>query len=440
MAKKIFGNTGGRNSSGRRRKKNSGLKTLVVFLCLLLVVELAYCVVIFTDWIPPISKLRTMYIETAMSTMRHQWLAKALIPGDVVQDVIDKINQAQMNQVGVNSGWDDVPEHTTEEPKSPSSGFSKDAAADLLNQITQNLAPTKAEKDFFQLFYELDEESTVAYTLTHPETIADGWENYWVNEAGLDDKGTTIRTTQGDQVLAIDAANGLLVIRVTGMGYKGVLVIGKDPSRLTCGVAKYLGELGQRAGDIAKRYNGLVAMTASGFGDAENVAEGSDLAGGCMSQGKEYGEHYTQKGYKRVELRTDNRLYIRDAYTDYARNCTDATEWKPALIVDGRIVVSAADGFTSVNPRACLGQTKDESILMLVIEGRNIDSLGTDATECANILARYGAYQAMNMDGGTSAILWYQGEYITKCSNEDLPEGRHLPNAWVYAANTVPDP
>ena len=440
MAKKIFGNTGGRNSSGRRRKRNSGLKTLVVFLCLLLVVELAYCVVIFTDWIPPISKLRTMYIETAMSTMRHQWLAKALIPGDVVQEVMDRITQAEMNQVGVNSGWDDVPEQTTVETKSPSSGFSKDAAADLLNQITQNLAPTKAEKDFFQLFYELDEESTVAYTLTHPETIENGWANYWVNEAGLNDKGTTIRTTQGDQVLAIDAANGLLVIRVTGMGYKGVLVIGKDPSRLTCGVAKYLGELGQRAGDIAKNYNGLVAMTASGFGDSEGVVEGSDLAGGCMSQGKEYGEHYTLKGFKRVELHTDNRLYIRDAHTDYSRACTDAAEWKPALIVDGRIVVSAADGFTSVNPRACLGQTRDESILMLVIEGRNIDSLGTDASECADILARYGAYQAMNMDGGTSAILWYHGEYITKCSNEDLPEGRHLPNAWVYAANTVPDP
>lgn len=437
---KTFDHSGGRDSS-RRRKKKSGLKTLVVLLSLLLLLEMAYCVVIFTDLIPPISKLRTMYIETAMSTMRHQWLAKALIPGDVVQDVVDKINQAQLNQVGVNSGWDDVPEHNaTEETKSPSSGFSKDAAADLLSQIAQNMAPTKAEKEFFQLFYELDEESTIAYTLSHPETIENGWENYWVNEAGLDDKGTSIRTTQGDQVLAIDAANGLLVIRVTGLGYKGVLVIGKDPSRLTCGVAKYLGETGQRAGAIAQRYNGLVAMTASGFGDAENVPEGSDLAGGCMSQGKSYGEHYTQKGYKRVELHTDNRLYIRDAYTSYSRDCTDAAEWKPALIVDGRIVVSAADGFTSVNPRACLGQTRDEAIMMLVIEGRNIDSLGTDATECANILARYGAYQAMNMDGGTSAILWYQGEYITKCSNEDLPEGRHLPNAWVYSADTIPDP
>lgn len=445
MAKKLYGNTrmpDGADQPGKHRKKRkkaSGLKKLAVVLALILFVELAYCLVIFTDLIPPIARLRSMYIETAMSTMRHQWLAKALIPGDVVQDVIDRINQAQLNQDGVNSGWEDV-QKPTEEIHSPSSGFSKDAAASLLNQIAQNLAPSKEESQFFELFYELDRESVLNYTRAHPETVEKGWENYWVNEAGIDDRGTTMKTVQGDQVLAIDAANGLLVIRVTGTGYKGALVIGKDPSRLTCGVAKYLGEMGQRAGDIAQRYNGLAAMTASGFGDGENVVEGSDLAGGCMSQGRVYGDHYTQKGYKRVELHTDNRLYIRDAYTGYSRDCTDAAEWKPALIVDGRIVVSAADGFTSVNPRACLGQTRDESILMLVIEGRNLDSLGTDATECANILSRYGAYQAMNMDGGTSAILWYHGEYITKCSNEDLPEGRHLPNAWIYAAEPVPDP
>lgn len=448
MAKKLFGNTGKRDDQEhdmpdrrrKKRKKGSGLKKLAVLLALILFVELAYCVVIFTDWIPPLAKLRTMYIETAMSTMRHQWLAKALIPGDVVQEVIDRINQAQMDQVGVNSGWDDVEDKPTEETKSPSSGFSKDAAAQLLNQIAQNLTPTRGESEFFELFYELDQESTLAYTMAHPETVENGWENYWVNEAGLDDHGTTIKTIHGDQVLAIDAANGLMVIRVTGVGYKGVLVIGKDPSRLTCGVSKYLGDVGQRAGDIAQNYNGLVAMTASGFGDGELVAEGSDLAGGCMSQGRVYGEHYTIAGYKRVELHTDNRLYIRDAYSRYGSDCTDACEWKPALIVDGKIVVSPGDGFNELNPRACLGQTRDEAILMLGIEGRNLDSLGTDAAECAKILSRYGAYQAMNVDGGTSAIVWYQGEYIMRCSNEALPEGRRLPNAWIYAAEPVPDP
>ena len=40
--------------------------------------------------------------------------------------------------------------------------------------------------------------------------------------------------------------------------------------------------------------------------------------------------------------------------------------------------------------------------------------------------------QAMNLDGGTSAILWYDGEYVTRCSNTALPEGRTLPNAFVY--------
>lgn len=440
MAKKLYGNTGDPASPNRRRRKKSGVKKLILFLSLVLFVELAYCTVIFTDLIPPIAKLRTMYIETAMSTMRHQWLAKALIPGDVVQGVVDRINQAQMDQVGVNSGWADVDQNHTEETKSPSSGFSKDTAAQLLNQIAQNLAPTQEELDFFELFYELDEASVLAYTASHPETVENGWANYWVNEAGLDDNGTTIRTKEGDQVLAIDAANGLMVVRVTGMGYRGALVIGKDPSRLTCRVSRYLGDVGQRAGDIAENNNGLVAMTASGFGDSEAVAEGADLAGGCMANGKVYGEHYEQLGYKRVELHTDNRLYIRDAYSRYGRDCTDAAEWKPALVVDGRIVVSSADGFTAVNPRACIGQTRDESILMLVIEGRNLDSLGTDAAECARIMARYGAYQAMNMDGGTSAILWYHGEYITKCSNEDLPEGRRLPNAWIYAADPVPDP
>ena len=41
--------------------------------------------------------------------------------------------------------------------------------------------------------------------------------------------------------------------------------------------------------------------------------------------------------------------------------------------------------------------------------------------------------QAMNLDGGTSAILWYDGEYVTRCSNPACPEGRQLPNAFVYA-------
>lgn len=423
----------------KAKKKGSPLKVVSILLALILFIELAYCLVIFTDLIPPIAKLRTIYIETAMSTMRHQWLAKALIPGDIVQAVVDKMNQAQADQVGVNSGWEDVTEAPPEEIKSPSSGFSKDAAASMLSLLAQDIGLSNEIDDFFELFHELDEDTVMAFVETHPEVISGGWDKFLVNEAGIRDEGTTMKTKQGDQVLAIDAEHGLMVIRITGSTYKGVLVIGKDPSRLMCAPSSQWGRIGERAGEIAQANNGLVAMTGSGFGDAANVAEGADQAGGAMFSGEAKGRHYPW-GYKRVELHLDNRLYITDANSAYGANCTDATEWTPALIVDGKIVVTAGDGYTALNPRACIGQTKDEAIMFLGIEGRNSDSIGCDANECAEILARYDAYQAMNVDGGTSAILWYQGEYIMKCSNESLPEGRRLPNAWVYCASTVPDP
>ena len=73
---------------------------------------------------------------------------------------------------------------------------------------------------------------------------------------------------------------------------------------------------------------------------------------------------------------------------------------------------------------------------MLVIEGRLPDEgiYGADVNTCAGILQRYGCAQALNVDGGTSAMLWFDGEYVTRCSNRNLREtgGRPLPNAFVY--------
>lgn len=72
---------------------------------------------------------------------------------------------------------------------------------------------------------------------------------------------------------------------------------------------------------------------------------------------------------------------------------------------------------------------------MLVVEGRLLDSIGISVADCAPILLDHNCMQALNLDGGTSAIMWYDGEYITRCSNTACPEGRLLPNAFVYEAS-----
>ena len=364
------------------------LKTIALLLAVFLLLECAYCVAVFTDWVPPLANLREQYIETALGTMNHKWLATALIPGDIVRQVWEGLEHSRLSQSGQNSsGWE-----STDIPKN---------------------------RSFFELFPELQEED-------FPDSPG---LDFYVDQAGLDDPGTDLQTRQGDQVLAIDARNGLLVIRIREKFFRGVLILCKDPGRLSCAAAENSGIIGQKAGEIAVSNHALVALTASGF-EADGP-EGAWQTGASRCGGTSYGEHL-KPGYKRLELRSDDRLYVVDAPDDFHPDCTDATEWTPALIIDGKIVVTKEDHYNARNPRCCLGQARDGTILMLCIEGRFLDSLGATAPECAEILARYGAYQAMNLDGGTSAICWYQGEYITRCSDPDLPEGRLLPNCWIY--------
>ena len=112
---------------------------------------------------------------------------------------------------------------------------------------------------------------------------------------------------------------------------------------------------------------------------------------------------------------------------------TDAVEFTPSLLVNGEKM--PVGDWTSLNPRACIGQSEYGEILMLGIEGRNPGvSMGCSVEVCADIFKLHKGQTAINLDGGTSAIVWYDGEPIMRCSNKSTPEGRYLPNAWVYTA------
>ena len=396
---KLFGNTGARHAERRRRRRWPR-----VLLAVLAGLAGLYCLCVFSD-IPFIAKWRTIYIQTAMDTMNHQWLATAFIPRGVIDEAMALRGQAQQEQT----------EHSS--------------AGNWAGEGPESVE-VSGEEDFYKLFWELDRESMEAFLGGHPEALENGWAELYINEAGLSDEGTDIRTTMGEQVLAVDVPNKILLLRVSGSGYRGVLAVAKDPGRLSVENSAYLGERGQTAGEIARAHNGVLAMTASAFIDEGGVGNGGALNGYAMSNGAGQGDHLGWS-YKRMELREDNCFYIVDASAPVDPAATDAVEFTPALIVDGERLNTW--GWDSLNPRAVMGQSDRGEILMLVIEGRLIDSLGVSVEECSTILERHGCMQAMNLDGGTSAILWYDGEPVTRCSNQALPEGRNLPNAFVYA-------
>ena len=71
----------------------------------------------------------------------------------------------------------------------------------------------------------------------------------------------------------------------------------------------------------------------------------------------------------------------------------------------------------------------------LLVEGRLTTSVGISVPDCAAIMTKHDCMQAMNLDGGTSAMIWYKGKYIMRSSNPALTAGRTLPNAFVYTGN-----
>lgn len=303
----------------------------------------------------------------------------------------------------------------------------------LYEKSSLEASDTNAEDIFFSLFPELDRDSVYAYLEVHPEALADGWQNLNINESSLEADGTEIQTIHGDQVLAVNANAGIVLIRLSLSSgrTRGVMAICKDTSRLSLCPAETIGSTGQTVGTICEANNGILAITGNGFLDPDGTGNGGTPSGLAICSGQIYGSRLGATA-KRLELRSDGRMYIVDSTSPINNDTTDACEFQPAIIVDGEYI---ENDWTSIQPRVVLGQTARLETMMVVVEGRLLDSFGCGLDEVGEVMLQYGCVQALNLDGGTSAIMYYDGEYITRCSNTALPEGRTLPTAWVYRAS-----
>lgn len=403
-----------KGGKAKKKKKRHWFRNLL--LCLLLLTGL-YCTAVFSN-IPFIAKWRTIYIETAMSTMTHQWLATAFIPPSVIAKVEGNREKQENDQLNLESDWNKL--------QTPSFDFGQ-----------PELTPwEKLKEDFFQNYPEIQQQSFEDYMAEHQEEAIDENGYLTIDQAGLDQDGTDIETIHGDQVLAVDTANGLTICKVTGEGYVGRLAIIKDPAQVGVALAPGYGSAGGRAADIAEKADAVLLTNASGFFDPEGhgnggVAHGLVVSGGQRHNGAVGGT------YKAIGLDEENRLHV----GPYKKGSEfrDAVEFKPALIIDGQQAVEGSAGW-GVQPRTAIGQTSDGTILLLVVDGRAPGySIGCTVGDCAEILGRYGAVQACNLDGGSSSVMVYNGRVISRPSAANKTDGRHIPNGIaVYRRSDAP--
>ena len=109
-------------------------------------------------------------------------------------------------------------------------------------------------------------------------------------------------------------------------------------------------------------------------------------------------------------------------------NLRCAISFGPALIINGQPRIYGAYGW-GVQPRTCIAQKQDGTVLFLVIDGRQTDSYGATLKQAQDILLNYGAYNAFNLDGGASSTMVFDGNVVNKPS--DIAGERYVPTAFI---------
>ena len=218
------------------------------------------------------------------------------------------------------------------------------------------------------------------------------------------------------EILTKDKGNDLYkVINVSGKTYQGFLVAIYDPSKISIATTKYLGQRGEAITDVAKRENAIIAMNAGGFYDPDWNSNGALPHGTVIQNGKIVSDFQdANMGGGFIGFTKDNKLVLGKMTKEEALQVgyRDAVEFGPFLIVNGKSSFIKGNGGWGIAPRTALGQRKDGIVLFLVINGRLPNSIGADMVDLTEIMENYGAYNAANLDGGSSSELVIKNQII----------------------------
>ena len=229
--------------------------------------------------------------------------------------------------------------------------------------------------------------------------------------------------------LVDEDGDGIIFQEVKGNGYKGYMIVILDPTRVFVGKPDSYGGVGLTLEQMVDKYGALGGINAGGFKDDGGGGLGGEPEGLTIVDGVAFSlDSNTTEGF--AGLDRNGILHVGFySYEDcVANDIVHAVSFGPILISNGEPVEPPS---SSVNPRTAIGQRADGAILMLVIDGRQVHSIGATYQDMMDLMLDYGAVNAINMDGGSSTVMYYDGRYVNSCSAEG-GQPRPLPDAWLF--------
>ena len=204
------------------------------------------------------------------------------------------------------------------------------------------------------------------------------------------------------------------IIEIEGKVYSGYLAVIYDPSRIKTVYTKKLGTSGQYLTQMAKDNDALIAINGGGFEDPNFNSNGANPVGITFSGGKLITSKTWNGSGGLIGFTQDDKLVLGKMTVKQAQEMKirDGVTFGPFLIVNGTPSKVLGNGGWGTAPRTAIGQRQDGIVLFLVIDGRTVSKPGADMNDLIEIMQNYGAYNAANLDGGTSSVMVVNGEII----------------------------
>jgi len=210
------------------------------------------------------------------------------------------------------------------------------------------------------------------------------------------------------------------VYNIDGGSFEGKLMLVYDPSRIKVGYSKNFPISGETTSSIAKRNGAVAAINAGGFKDVGWTGTGGTPMGYIIHDGKVIVNDKSNTVKQDTAAFTDNMLIVGKHSVDQLLNeygVKEGVSFGPPLVVNGQRTIKRGDGGWGIAPRTAIGQRADGTVILLVIDGRRAGSLGATLRDVQEIFLKYNAENAVNLDGGSSTTMYFNGKVINKPSD-----------------------
>lgn len=303
----------------------------------------------------------------------------------------------------------------------------------LQNTIISTAMVTKTHGYIAHIFYSDDKINKVVAMNTVPEIDA----TIDLDQVVIDTKPRESYDNEYDEAILTrtQGNDDYKYLKIKVGKYDAHLVAIYDPSKVHILTSKKFNTKDKSGKEtvlqMTKRLGAVVGINGGGFVD---YGYGSDIPiGYVIKDGKVIWSPSTKK-MNLIGFSTDNKLMLVNATGEEAvsMGMRDGLQFGPFLMINGERpdFKNSAGGFSRA-ARVAIAQRKDGIVLFLVTEGTH--AAGPNLKEVIDTLEKYGAYNAANLDGGTSTQLVVKNKLINRpisITGHVVSGGRGIVTGW----------